>query len=516
MVKDSPVLHRDDTWLVVDKPTGLSTHGAHAGDLGAAEWLTLHLGEVVHVCSRLDKGTSGVLPLARTPAASAEAERVHAAGTAAKTYHLLTDRHPPAPTWTVRSPLDGEPAETRFAVEESRQGRHRVRAEITRGRRHQIRRHAAESGVPLLGDTEYRGTAFPRLCLHCAEVRWPGQSSPWASPLPSSFAGWLAGESPLVLAGHAALERRGAWLCPTTDAFRLVHRGELGGLPVAVDRYGEWLLVTGFDERTSGQEWLKTLHPVLERIQERYGWRGGMVRSHRRDPHHRSLIADANIFGDPPPDPFWVREGELFFEVSLNESQHTGLFLDQRDNRRRLAAGCAGKRVANLFAFTCSFSAAAVAAGAEVAFSLDLAAGSLERGKRTFARNGLDAGGRGKFVREDVRDWLARQLRKKERDGDAWRGWDRVICDPPVFASAGGGKAFSVEKEWEPLARAVRDVMPPDGRAWFSNNHRGGDDPRYRETLARCFAEVQPITPPLDFPPLPGEPGHVRMYTCAV
>ena len=219
-------------------------------------------------------------------------------------------------------------------------------------------------------------------------------------------------------------------------------------------------------------------------------------------------------FGEPLEDPIWVREGGLAFEVSLNESQHAGLFLDQRDNRRRLALGAAGARVANLFAFTCSFSALAVSAGAEVAFSLDLAAGSLDRGKRTFARNGLDAGGRGKFVREDVRDWLARQRRKKERDGPAWRGWDWIICDPPVFAAAGAGKAFSVEKEWPALAEACRDLLTPSGTALFSNNHRSGPEAFYQDVLTRHFHQVQPLTPPLDFPALPGEAAHVRLFSC--
>ena len=52
-----------------------------------------------------------------------------------------------------------------------------------------------------------------------------------------------------------------------------------------------------------------------------------------------------------------------------------------------------------------------------VAFSIDLAQGSLDRGKRTFARNGLNEEGRGKFIAEDVRSWLARKNRKREREG---------------------------------------------------------------------------------------------------
>ena len=50
---------------------------------------------------------------------------------------------------------------------------------------------------------------------------------------------------------------------------------------------------------------------------------------------------------------------------NLTRTQHTGLFLDQRDSRRRVVKFAAGARVANLFAFTCSFSVAAAAAAVQ-------------------------------------------------------------------------------------------------------------------------------------------------------
>jgi 23S rRNA (cytosine1962-C5)-methyltransferase len=496
--------------LVVDKPTGLSTHGAHPGDLGVAEWWALHRGESLHVCSRLDKGTSGVLPLARTPAASAEAERLHASGAARKSYSLIVEGTPPAAAWTAEAPLDGIPALTRFRVTESRENRHRLRAEITRGLRHQIRRHAAQAGVPVVGDREYGGRPFARLCLHCEETVWPEVPAPWRSPEPASFAAALRGaEAALAVAA----ERRGHWLDAVTDAQRLLHRGEWDGAEVSVERYGEWLLVAGYAESISAREWEQALAGALQSWSRAFGLRGGRIRTHLRDPHHRKLFADSLAFGEPPPTALAVREHGLRFEVSLQADQHPGLFLDQRDNRRRLGRLAAGARVANLFAFTCSFSSVAAEAGAEVVFSVDLAAGALERGARTFALNGLDRAGRGKFVREDVRDWLARQRRRKAREGAAWKGWDQMVCDPPVFAGGGAG-AFSVEREWPRLAEDVADLLAPGGTAFFSNNHQGGQDPAYRESLQAFFSVVEVLTPPLDFPALPGRPPGVRQYRC--
>lgn len=197
------ILLRDARWLAVDKPTGMATHAPQAGELGAVEWLALHRDETAHVVSRLDRGTSGVLLLARDAAASAEAQRIHEDGAARKTYDLLTvvaegDEAPTA--WESDAAIDGKPAHTRFTLQSlagigpavrtlsgGALAGYRLahyRAEISRGRRHQIRIHAAAAGLPLLGDDEHGGAGWPRLCLHCSEVRWPGLAAPVRSDLP--------------------------------------------------------------------------------------------------------------------------------------------------------------------------------------------------------------------------------------------------------------------------------------------------------------------------------------------
>ena len=302
------------------------------------------------------------------------------------------------------------------------------------------------------------------------------------------------------------IEKR-AGLESVTDAYRLVHRDEVGAF--SIDRYGDWLLVTGYDETLPSKQLLNRLQPDLLKIQHK----GGVVRTNRRDPHKRKLFSDLVPFGEEPPETFVVTEHGLKFEISLNDAQHPGLFLDQRDSRRRIAEAAEGKRVANLFAFTCSFSVAAVAAGAEVAFSVDLAAGCLERGKRNFELNGLAESGRGKFIKEDVRKWLARQVRKKDNDPEAFVPWDVVICDPPVFAAAKKGEAFSVEQEWPALAQGIRAILADGGAALFANNHRGGDDGFYFSTLQTRFSSVTALPPPVDFPD--GGTPHVRTYWCS-
>jgi 23S rRNA G2069 N7-methylase RlmK/C1962 C5-methylase RlmI len=293
-----------------------------------------------------------------------------------------------------------------------------------------------------------------------------------------------------------------------TNAYRLVHRGECGAF--SIDRYGDWLLVTGYDESLPSKQLLKKIGAALHEIP----CKGGIVRTNLRDPHKRKLFSDMVSFGEPSPESYFVTEHGLRYEVSLNSSQHPGLFLDQRDSRRRVADAANGQRVANLFSFTCSFSVAAVAAGAEVVFSVDLAAGCLERGKRNFKANGLAENGHGKFIKEDARKWLARQVRRKEADPENFPAWDIIVCDPPVFAAAPKkGDAFSVEKEWPFLAANIRSILSDDGVALFANNHRGGDDGFYFSNLQQQFSTVTALEAPVDFPDL-GNP-HVRTYWCS-
>jgi len=499
------ILHEDQAWLAVAKPSGLATHAPREGELGAVEWLELHLDRPVHVVSRLDRGTSGVLLLAKDAAASARAQRVHEDGGAVKVYEFLSAHARPEP-WLDQTPLDGKPAATAFAPLGPAGAFHRYRAEIRRGRTHQIRRHAAAAGVPLLGDAERGGAPWPRLALHCAEVRWPEIAAPLRDPAPVWF------DDPRPDDPALALERRVGWLPAVTDAWRAVHRDELPDLPAAVDVYGPWADAVWFDEDADADAARAALDPVLDRLARDHGVRGGTLRTHRRNPHRRGLVTEVTVFGEPPPARFAVREHGLAYEISLTETQHTGLFLDQRDARRRVQLLAAGLRVANLFSYTCSFSVAAVAGGAEVAFSVDLAKAALETGKRNFAANGLEAGGRGKFVREDVRRWLERQLRRKgERPADH-APLDLVVCDPPVFASSREGGRFQVEQEWAAMAGGVAALLGPGGRAVFANNHRGGDHVRYRRELEAVFPRVAEWSPPLDFPRGDDAPQHVRTF----
>lgn len=518
------ILYRDDNWLVVDKPEGMTTHAGRPGELGVVEWLELHLGFKTHVVSRLDRGTSGVLLLARNPESSARAQDIHQSDEAIKIYEFISNKKSEQEKWICEDALDGKTATTRFTRLESSetgcdfQGPARVyryRARISRGRKHQIRRHAAAANVPILGDTEYGGRKHPRVCLHCSQVRWPDISEPLASELPPSFRAVTRGDCSASRLGLSfCRDRRGAWLSQITDAFRVVHRGEIANLPVSIDVFGRYFSAIWYDQTADPQKAENRLNPVLKQVMLAYDLKGGVVRKHKKNPHQSNLVDKGRVVGEEPPATFQVTEHGLKYEINLHTTQHTGLFLDQRDTRRRIMLASKGKRVANLFAFTCSFSIVAAAAECEVAFSVDTAKACLNIGKKNFEMNGLAQARRGKFIQEDARKWIFRQIRKRLENPSQPGNLDLVICDPPVFASSKDGGQFSVEKEWPWLVETLAELASEDGQALFANNHRGGKHSFYKKVLEKNYAEVIDLRPPLDFHVAEGRPHHVRSFWC--
>ncbi|HFD40200.1 MAG TPA: class I SAM-dependent rRNA methyltransferase, partial [Anaerolineae bacterium] len=160
---------------------------------------------------------------------------------------------------------------------------------------------------------------------------------------------------------------------PATDAYRLVH-AEADGLPgLIVDRYGNWLVVQcltlGMARRRA------EIVPLLaDLLQPRgvYGRDDAEVRRKEGLPLEKGLL-----WGEEPPERVEVREQGCRFLVDIRRGHKTGFYLDQRENRRRVAAYCAGAEVLNAFAYTGGFGVYAGRAGARSVVNVDTSAGAL-------------------------------------------------------------------------------------------------------------------------------------------
>lgn len=193
---DLEVLFEDSALLAINKPPGLAVHGA-PGDTGpsVASWMLQRLGPLASqfdaghpgVVHRLDKDTSGVLLLARTPSAQAALSAQFEARTTRKTYLALTDGIPDRPRAVIDAAIARHPGDrTRMAV--ARHGREArtafevlgaigeyafvlVRPET--GRTHQIRVHLAAIAAPVLYDRVYGKGGDGRQMLHAWQIAIP-------------------------------------------------------------------------------------------------------------------------------------------------------------------------------------------------------------------------------------------------------------------------------------------------------------------------------------------------------
>jgi 23S rRNA G2069 N7-methylase RlmK/C1962 C5-methylase RlmI len=159
---------------------------------------------------------------------------------------------------------------------------------------------------------------------------------------------------------------------------------------------------------------------------------------------------------------FEVGEGGHRFLVNLSDYTDTGLFLDHRITRARVAAEAAGKRVLNLFCYTAAFTVYVARAGAASSLSVDLSKTYLDWAGENLARNAIDPRAHA-LEHGDVRVVL----------GDLRARFDLAVVDPPSFSNSKRMTGtFDVQRDHAELLAAVARVMAPGGVIWFSTNLR--------------------------------------------
>src|SRR6185369_3298511 len=374
------------------------------------------------------------------------------------------------------------------------------------GRTHQLRVHLSHVGAPIVGDLAYGGVAAERLFLHARDLVLQRPALSAHAPVPTAFDAALHARAPELGSTESmrgALADAGCLrepLLASTDSFRIAN--DLGDfLPgVCVDRYGDFAVLSLSSDEAADRR--QELAELLHEFGARGVYLKQRARADLRRETHAELAPKEPVAGEPAAAPLVVQEGEARFTVTLDEGLSCGLFLDQRDNRARIAALCGGRRVLNLFSYTCSFSVYAALASAEHVTSVDLSGHALSRGRENFALNGLDPS-RHAFVQTDALEWLTRAKKRGEKFGV-------VILDPPSFATSGKGKTFRVADGYQGALERVFAVLDPDGRVLAVTNHRKTSPQAFRKiaqdaarAAGREISQLKDLPSPLDCPPGP-------------
>jgi 23S rRNA (cytosine1962-C5)-methyltransferase len=272
-----------------------------------------------------------------------------------------------------------------------------------------------------------------------------------------------------------------------TNCFRIYDR-HIPQYPLAIDFYAGRFLVQYFSPRKEEDppSWLyeETLHALrsLFGVEDRsIYWRSRIQREKTQQYEKR----------DASRDFFVVYEYGVPFWVNLVDYLDTGLFLDHRETRRWVAANSKGKRVLNLFAYTCSFSVHAAVAGAAYTKSVDLSNTYTEWGRRNFLLNALPSE-TNEILREDCLRFLEFEMRSKAL-------YDLIVIDPPTLSrSKKMEQMFDVQLDYISLILKALELLTEDGILLFSTNSRKF---RFDEAqFPRCSIwNVSDKTIPLDF-----------------
>lgn len=542
-----PVLFHRSPLLAVAKPAGVDTGalssaaGSKSAPTGLVDWLNDLGSDSMRPVNRLSRYESGVLLLCsdrelaaglrkslranrmeqeylavvvgRMPKPRLEVEAVHGAsrGQSLRPAAARGSRRPAHPD------LSSTGRRSRLHFLRGTESFSLIRCWTTVETTHALRAQLRAVELRLLGDRlhdrSHDKTDAASTRLHLSRLRLPRlpgvAAGSISAPPPAGFPAVLSGQLDVDRPLHAALTRRLPLLARAdTNAFRLV-TGDVEDLPgLVAECLGEVVILQVSEEDRALKE---ALRRIARWYQHMLGVRAVYVKWFLRDRQSaspavlHSMQTPEPLLGEAVPPEFAIHEGKVRYLVRPYDGFSAGLFLDQRDNRRRVHESGAERDVLNLFAYTCGFSVAAAVGGAKSTVSVDLSPRNLDWGRRNLAANGVDTAAH-RLVRSDALGYLKRA----ERTGESF---DLIVIDPPSFAHGRRAKqSFSVVRDLPALLAAAAVVLRSGGMMLVSTNYRrmtpGALRAAVRQGTAGRRLEI------IDTPPLPVDfaldPDHAK------
>lgn len=256
------------------------------------------------------------------------------------------------------------------------------------------------------------------------------------------------------------LKQTRKWLkSQSTEAYR-IYDADLPEYNVAIDRYGDWLVVQEYaaPKNIPEQKVKQRLHDVLVALPD----------VTEVNPEHIVLKTRAQQKGtnqyqklSEKRQTMTVEEHGARFVVNLHDYLDTGLFLDHRITRQLVRKWSEGKHVLNLFAYTGSVSVNAAIGKARSVTTVDMSRTYLDWAKQNFTENRLR--GAYEFIQADCTTWLSTHN----------RSYDLIFIDPPSFSNSKRmASTWDVQRDHISLLAQAKACLNPGGMIVFSNNLR--------------------------------------------
>ena len=255
------------------------------------------------------------------------------------------------------------------------------------------------------------------------------------------------------------------------QARRMFHgRGRTlpGYQDLLIDSYGSLVWVTLFADRPS--TWLMQLCQLLRTVQPD----AECIAVQRRDLPQAPINI---LYGELPTQP-QALEADLCYLLQLQKGQNIGFFIDMAAGRALVRRLAAGKKILNLFAYSCSFSVAALKAGAISVVNVDMNRGALELGRLNHLHNQCDMRSATFLPLE-----IFRSLSRLKKIGP----FDLIICDPPFSQ----GRSFTAESHWPKLVARLEGLLTPEGEVIACLNAPHMSAPDLREIFTKQLPFVR-------------------------
>jgi len=237
-----------------------------------------------------------------------------------------------------------------------------------------------------------------------------------------------------------------------TTAFRLLFSEADGLSGLLADRYADWIVL-----QVAGRAWEPWLPIIADELKAAAGTSHVMLRPDPEAVRREGL--PEHLGGDTPPDVLSFRENGFTFETPLAAGQKTGFYLDQRENRRRVAAYARGRSVLSAYCYTGAFEICAAHAGAARILGLDSSEAALAQARRHHELN--PSGVPAEYEAADVPTRLRRARDQREN-------WDLIILDPPRLVASRDGLEKGLRAYKDVNLLAVKLLTPGGILATFS------------------------------------------------